>query len=341
MAKISVADRHRIIIYYQDGLSQREIARKCKFSRTAIQNIIKKFNETGSVEDKKRCGRPKKLGERQERFLRLQSLRNRAKTSTELAQDLQEATGVSVDSSTVRRSLLKSGLRGCVAIKKSLFRKGNKQKRLQYAREHSNWKIEDWKTVLWTDESKFELFGGKRRQFVRRRKGEAYQEACLKPTVKHGGGSVMVWGCISANGVGDLIRINGKLTATQYLEILQQHAVPSGQRLIGNKFLFQHDNDPKHTARIVKNYLQELEDVEILRVMNWPPQSPDLNIIEHVWDYLDRARRKSQPKNADELFEVLQTEWRKIPMEIINNLYESCTRRIDAVIKAKGGHTKY
>ncbi|CAK9827692.1 Transposable element Tc1 transposase [Anthophora retusa] len=170
-------------------------------------------------------------------------------------------------------------------------------------------------TVLWTDESKFEIFGNKRRQFVRRRKGEAYQEGCLKPTVKHGGGSVMVWSCISANGVGDLIRIDGKLTATQYLKILQ-HAVPSGQRLIRNKFLLQHDNDTKHTARIVKSYLQELEDIEI-------------------------ARRKSQPKSADELFEVLQTEWRKIPMETINDLYESCIRRVDAVIKAKGGHTKY
>ncbi|CAK9826030.1 Transposable element Tcb1 transposase [Anthophora retusa] len=79
----------------------------------------------------------------------------------------------------------------------------------------------------------------------------------------------------------------------------------------------------------------------MLKVTNWPPRSPDLNIIEYVWDYLDRAKRKSQPKNADELFEMLQIEWREITMEIINDLYESCIRKVDAVIKAKGGHTKY
>ena len=106
-----------------------------------------------------------------------------------------------------------------------------------------------------SDKSKFEIFGRKRRQYVRRRSGEELQEPCLQPTVKHGGGSIQVWGCISAGGVGDLVRIDGIMNAEKYRQILIHHAIPSGRRLIDPRFTFQQDNDPKHTANKVKRYL--------------------------------------------------------------------------------------
>ena len=91
----------------------------------------------------------------------------------------------------------------------------------------------------------------------------------MTPSVKHGGGNVMVWGCFGAGKVGDL-----------YLySILQRHAIPCGQRLIGDKFLLQQDNDPKHTSKLCKNYLGKKQSAGILSVMEWPVQSPDLNPI--------------------------------------------------------------
>ena len=99
--------------------------------------------------------------------------------------------------------------------------------------------------------------------------------------MKHGGGSLQVWGCISANGVGDLVRINGILNAEKYRQILIHHAIPSGRRMIGTKFILQQDNDPKHTANVIKNYLQHTEQQEVLEVMAWPPQSPDLYMGLH------------------------------------------------------------
>ena len=83
------------------------------------------------------------------------------------------------------------------------------KKRLRFARDHVQWTEDDWSKVLFTDESKFELFGTNRRMFVRRRKNELYINACLSPTVKYGGGSIMVWGAISLNGMGKLNRIHG------------------------------------------------------------------------------------------------------------------------------------
>ena len=88
--------------------------------------------------------------------------------------------------STVQRSLVRSGLHGRVAAKKPYLQRGNKAKRLNYARKHRNWGAEKWQQVLWTDESKFEIFGCSRRQFVCQRAGERYNNECLQATVKHG-----------------------------------------------------------------------------------------------------------------------------------------------------------
>ena len=88
------------------------------------------------------------------------------------------------------------------------LKKANQTKRLK----HKNWDPIQWEKVLWGDESKFKIFGTKRRQYMRRL-GEELKECCLQPTIKHGGGSIQVWGCISSKGVGNLVRIDGMMTA--------------------------------------------------------------------------------------------------------------------------------
>ena len=105
--------------------------------------------------------------------------------------------------------------------------------------------------------------------------------------------------------------------------------------------IFQDDNAPIHTARIVKEWhMEHSNEVEHLI---WPPQSPDLNIIEHVWSILEIQVRSRflPPSSLKELEGVLTEEWAKIPLETIHNLFESIPRRIEAVIAAKGGPTPY
>ncbi len=74
---------------------------------------------------------------------------------------------------------------------------------------------------------------------------QEYKDKCVLPTVKHGGGSVMVWGCMSAAGTGDLQFIEGTMNANMYCDILKQSMIPS-LRILGSRAVFQHDNDPKH-----------------------------------------------------------------------------------------------
>ena len=82
---------------------------------------------------------------------------------------------------------------------------------------------------------------------VRRQPGEEDKDKCVFPTVKHGGGRVMVWGCMSAADTGELQFIEGTVNANMYCDILKQSMIPSLQRL-GRRTVFQHDKGPKHTS---------------------------------------------------------------------------------------------
>lgn len=91
---------------------------------------------------------------------------------------------------------------------------------------------------------------------------------CIVLTVKHGNGSVLVWGCFSLSRTGDLVKINGIMRKENYKLLLEQNALFSSLRLIGDNFVFTQDN-PKHTSLLCKNYLLETENGGILKLMTW------------------------------------------------------------------------
>ena len=128
---------------------------------------------------------------------------------------------------------------------------------------------------------KIHLFGSDDFKHVWRRPGEEYKDKCVMPTVKHGGGNVMVWGCRRAAGVGELYFIAGNMNSNIYCEILQQSTIPFLQKL-GRRAVFQHDNDPKHTSKTTSALLKRLR----VKVMDWLSMSPDLNPIEYLWGIL-------------------------------------------------------
>ena len=116
--------------------------------------------------------------------------------------------------------------------KETLLKDTNNKKRLASAKKHEQWILERGKSVLWSDESKFEIFGSNRRVFVRCRVGERMLFACVVPTVKHGG-AVMVWGCFADDTVSDLFWIQGTLNQHGYHSILKRSTIPSSFRLVG------------------------------------------------------------------------------------------------------------
>lgn len=336
--ELSPATRSAIITLHGEKLSLRQIAKKLKLTYRVVQGTVKRFKTTGTTQTKRRSGRPRKTSNRDDSRIEIISSRNRRLTAPQIRAEFNANRPNPISLTTVKRRLKQAGLKGHIAARKPLLRPQNRKKRLQWARDHQHWDIEMWKRVLWTDESKFQVFGSNRRIFVRRRVGERMKTECVVPTVKHGGGSVLVWGSFSFDGVGDLYKINGILKKEEYKIILEQHAIPSGLRLIGEGFHLQQDNDPKHTSKLCRGYLEEKQEEGTLVNMSWPPQSPDMNPIELLWDELDRRLRETCPQSQQLLWDHLQSAWNNIPADTLQKLVCRLPKICKAVIRSKGGY---
>ncbi len=332
--RLSTEDRIRVVVLHEEGLSCNKIAERMNIARSTAQEIVKKHRETGTVKDRKGRGRKKATTKREDRAIIKGALKDRRKTSKILANELRETCDIKISDRTVRRRLLENGLKYCRAKKKPLLTEKARKKRLQWASAHRD---QDWSNVIFSDESRFCLIND-RPVSVRRRKGEEYLPECLNPTMKHGGGGIMVWGCISSKGVGRLYKVNGTVNGEYYINILKYCAVPSLNHHFGDgEAIFQQDNAPCHTAKVVQTWMTKNN----LTILAWPGNSPDMNPIEHVWDYIADKIKAIHFKNKDELWDRIKIEWNSIPIDYLTKLYDSMKRRVEAVIKCKGGSTRY
>lgn len=328
--------KRRIVVLHEDGQGYKKIANTLKLSCSTVAKIIQHFKRAGSTQNRPRVGRPKKLSARAQRHIQMLSLKDRRRSAVSIAAEIEEVGGQPVSAQTICRTLHQIGLHGCHPRRKPLLKSVHKKACKQFAEDMSTKHMDYWNHVLWSDETKINLFGSDGLKHVWWRPGEEYKDKCVMPTVKHGGGNVMVWGCMSAAGVGELHFIDGNMNSNMYCEILQQSMIPSLQKL-GRRAVFQHDNDPKHTSKTSTALLKRLR----VKVMDWPSMSPDLNPIEHLWGILKRKVEVRKVSNIRQLRDVVMEEWKSIPVATCEALVNSMPRRVKAVLDNNGGHTKY
>ncbi|KAG1167995.1 hypothetical protein G6F70_009369 [Rhizopus microsporus] len=217
-----------------------------------------------------------------------------------------------------------------------------KKARPQFARKYKDWTVHDWQRVIYSDETKINRFGSDGKQWTWVQEGAALQDHDVNQVHKHSGGSIFLWGCIIAEGPGNLVKIDGGLDSALYCQILEEDLLGTLDyyEISKNHVYLLHDNDPKHRSKMTQEWLKSNE----VKVIDWPAYSPDLNPIENMWYFVkcELAKYDEPPNGILELWECVQHIWNsKIDKDMCLMYINSMPERIQAVIKAKGGETKY
>ncbi|GFU74380.1 transposable element Tcb1 transposase [Trichonephila clavipes] len=216
------------------GCSVTETAIYLGRARSTVSAVMTAYKRCGNVTSgKHNSGRKRKLTDRDKRVLTRIVARKRKQSLSQITR---------------------------VGIRKPLVTARHALQRRQWCRTHRQWTPQQWQQVIWSDESTFTLFQTTGRVYVWRTPKEAFALECIVLTVKHGGGSLMVWGAISWRGLGPLVTLHGKVKAAHYVNILGDQVHPFVQTSFpGECPLYQDDNAPIHTAKIVQEWFAEDE----------------------------------------------------------------------------------
>jgi len=255
--------------------------------------------------------------------------------------EVKDQLAPSISTRTVGRRAHELGFNNRVAVKKPFLSDTHKERRLQFAKEHESWTVDEWRNILWTDELSFEIGKNSRQVKVWRDSQSKFAAKNLVLTFKSGCVLTMVWGSFFGNKKGSLVVFPPcQHKAVEFIEkIYKKHLIPFLTRVNLNHHLtLMEDNSPIQNACASKAFLAE----KSIRKIEWPAQSPDLNPLENVWFILkSNIQQLYQPRTVPEMHEALQQAWADFPTSTLDHLVESMPKRVSAVIKAEGGATRW
>jgi len=321
---------HKISIlhFWNSGIrSPREISRKTGISCSTVSYNIRKLKALGSLNHVGGNGRKRSITASAARTVGQLIRREKQTSAAEISVELRMRRNLAVSVSTVRRHLRRKGYKSCLPKKKPMLTDQQRHRRLQWAMAH---KDDDWRRTVFSDESSIQLFRNTVRCWTKNPRIE------IKRVPKNRT-KIFVWGAISSKGVIGLCLFRGIMDSARYIDILKKNLLPATGRIFGNNWRFQHDNDPKHTARMTKRFLDET----VPMVIDWPANSPDLNPIENIWGLLKHRVEKRRPKSIDELERFFMDEWSMLDQKMINNFLKSMKSRCEGVIRNNGNHLDF
>ena len=210
-------------------MGYRTIDKQLGAKATTVGAIIRKWKKFKMTVNHPRSGAPCKISPRGASMI-MRKLRDQPRTTLQDLVNEQKRAGTTVSKKTITSTQRRHGLKSCSARKVPLPKPAHVQACLKFANDHLDDPEEEWEMVMWSDETKIELSGLNSTRCFWRKKDEHNPKNTI-PTVKHGGGNVILWGCFTAKGTGRLQRIEGRMDGAMYREILANNLLPSVRAL--------------------------------------------------------------------------------------------------------------
>ena len=328
--------RARIIGLSEGGNTGVQIAAITGVSVRTVQRLVKTFKEDGTYK-RKPCGgsHAKKLSERDvNNIVRYAKTHRRSSVS-----EITNMCRTQVNRRTIQRVLHKSGIFSRIAVKKPFLTSHHMSQRLAFAQKYHGWSPKEWERIVWTDESTFEIGKSSRQIHVWRSAYERYSSSCIVPTFKSGRTSLMIWGAFAGGQKSQLVFMpKTQRSAKDFVEVVYDgELIHFLSRL--PKGVLMEDGAPVHRSKTCEEWRQTHQ----LEKLNWPANSPDLNPIENVWRMLKDVVQhgKECPRNLEVMKVVLEKEWNLVSGTKLLQLCHSMPSRLQAVIDANGGHTRW
>jgi transposase len=320
--------------------SQHQIADTLQISRTTVRRIVHQSEHGEPRTPPRPKGRPPVCTTRKR-----SRLVDRLRLSTENRRlpldQLARLEHLHYDIRTLRKALEKEGYSRRIARSKPLLTEKQKERRLQWARDHLNWSDRQWGRVIWTDEASIRCghFG---QVYVTRAIGEEFEPDCLVARFRKYS-ACMIWGAIASDGPKDIFifekgRIDGAKYRDKILPRLSQISRDHENRSLFNQEpIIMQDNAPIHKAFETMALLMRSG----LQVMEWPANSPDLNPIKNIWAILKFRIARHFPTTREAIIQAIRLEWANLAVADCAKACQSMRQRCQAVIDANGGHTRW
>ncbi|GFS56023.1 transposable element Tcb2 transposase [Trichonephila clavipes] len=324
----------------EEGRSVTSVAAEFGIAHSNVSRLWRQFQSTRTAIRGFSSGRPRGTTPADDRYIVLQARRNRRQTAGEIARHTSQATGRPISHFTVARRLHGGGLFARRPVRCVALTPAHRRRRSLWRREYRNWRDNEWGRVLFTDENRFSLSSDSHRILIWRERGSRNHPSNIIERDRYGGRGVLVWGGIMLGSRTDLYIFDaGSVNGTRYCNVILLPYVRLFRGAMGLQFLFLDDNAPCHRT-VAAEQLLESEDIER---MDWPARSPDLNPIEHAWDFLGRrlAARTFPLVTIRELRLALQDEWAAMPQQLIDTLILSMGRRCETCLAVRGDHIPY